>query len=235
LGVPVVRSIPLLVLSVLLLAGCDHGSDRARSHSQSPFTKQEVRRAFAEAGLPLTPYDIGFAGPASSKITAVFQSGFDITVALYDKKPPSTYVTINDQRVLFRRNVSVNYPARSQKLPRIKRALALLHAARTPVSPAAAKRAIQQRAREWSSGGKIVELSCHSDPADSEAVTCDGSPVECQGGKRFERWSVHRGASGEPVISAPESDAYCIVNVNTRDAVKDCQSQPYLICDATEP
>jgi hypothetical protein len=149
LRVPVVRSVPLLVLlvlSVFLLVGCDHGSSHVRSHSQSPFTRQEVRRAFAQAGLPLTPYAGGFT--SGWKITAVFQSGFDITVALYEEEPPSTFVTINDQRVLFRRNVSVNYPARSRKLPRIKRALALLQATRTRVSATAAKRAIEQHARE---------------------------------------------------------------------------------------
>ena len=84
---------------------------------------------------------------------------------------------------------------------------------RPRVSPAAAKRAIEQRAREWSVHGKIVDLSCRSDPADSAAVTCDGSPIECRGAKPFERWSVHRGARDEPVVSEPESDGYCIVNV----------------------
>jgi hypothetical protein len=237
LRVPVVRRIPLLVLSVLLLAGCDHGSSHPRGDSRSPFTRQEVRRAFAEAGLPLSSYVGGFTGPAGWKITAILQSGFDTTVAVYEEKAPRTFVTIDDQRVLVRRNVTVNYPPRSRKLPRIERALALLDATRTRVSPPTAKRAIQQRAREWSSGGKIADLSCRSDPADSGSLTCEGSPVECQGGARtpIDRWSVDRGATGEPVINEPKQKVYCIVTEDSEDATQYCQSHPYLKCEGTEP
>jgi hypothetical protein len=235
LRVPVVRSTPLLVLIVLLLTGCDHGSNDARSNSQSPFTKQEVRRAFAQAGLPLTRYDVGFTNAPAWKITAVFQSGFDITVALYEREAPSTFVTINDQRVLFRRNVSVNYPARSRKLPRIKRALALLRATQARLTPVVAKQAIVQRAREWSSGGNIVGLTCRPDPADSGAITCDGSPVECGGGTSTNRWSVHRGAEGEPVIDEPNPRANCIALEDSEASAGHCESHPYVKCDATEP
>jgi hypothetical protein len=108
-------------------------------------------------------------------------------------------------------------------------------AQRPRVSQAAAKRAIEQRAREWSSDGKIVDLSCRTDPADSAAITCDGSPTECGGGTPVERWSVHRAATGEPVISDPEPTAYCIVTEDSADAVRYCQSHLYLTCDATDP
>lgn len=87
---------------------------------------------------------------------------------------------------------------------------------RPRVSPAAAKRVIEERAREWSMRGKIVDLSCRSDPVDSAAVTCDGSPIECRGARTFERWSVHRGTKDELVVSNPEpnNDYICIVNVS---------------------
>ena len=226
-------------LADVLRGARDDGSNHARSHSQSPFTGQEVRWAFARAGLPLSAYVGGFTGPAGWKITVILQSGFDTTVVLYAKRAPRTFMTISDQRVLVRRNVTVNYPARSRKLPRIKRALALLTETRIRVSPTAAKRAIQQRARKWSSGGKIVDLACRPDPADSEAITCVGSPVECQGGAPIDRWSVHRGrgTNGEPVVilGVPEQTTYCIVNTSDPDTALDCQSQPYLICDATQP
>jgi hypothetical protein len=108
---------------------------------------------------------------------------------------------------------------------------------RPGVSPAAAKRAIQKRAAEWSSGGRIVDLSCRSDSDDSGALTCEGSPVECGGGTPTERWSVHRGRNGKAVVilGEPEQTTYCIVNTSDANTVEDCQSQPYLKCDATEP
>jgi hypothetical protein len=109
------------------------------------------------------------------------------------------------------------------------------HQQRPVVSPAAAKRAIEQRAREWSSSGKIVDLSCRSDPADRAAIICDGSPAECQGGTPIERWSVHRGTKGKAVVSEPEQKVYCIVTSDSEDGARYCQSHPYLTCDATDP
>jgi hypothetical protein len=94
------------------------------------------------------------------------------------------------------------------------------HEQRPRVSPAAAKQVIQKRAREWSIHRKIFDLSCRPDPANSAAVTCDGSPVECRGATTFERWSVHRGSKGKLVVSDPESAGYygyCIVNVSPGD------------------
>lgn len=81
------------------------------------------------------------------------------------------------------------------------------------VSAAAAKQAIERRAGEWSTRGKIVDLSCRPDASDSTVVSCEGSPVECHGQTPFERWFVHRGAEGALVVSEPQTDAYCIVNV----------------------
>jgi hypothetical protein len=51
------------------------------------------------------------------------------------------------------------------------------HDQRPRVSQAAAEQLIEQRAREWSMRGKIVDLSCRSGP-DSATVTCAGSRVE---------------------------------------------------------
>lgn len=115
------------------------------------------------------------------------------------------------------------------------------HQQRPLVSPAAAKRAIQRHAGKWSSGGKIVDLSCRQDPDDPKAITCDGSPVECQGGIPIDRWSVHRGRKGQPVVMVgePEQRVYCIVNTSPGSTTAQdwiaqaCQSQPYLICDAS--
>jgi hypothetical protein len=84
---------------------------------------------------------------------------------------------------------------------------------RPGVSPAAAKSAIERRASEWSTRGKIVDLSCQTDATDSTVVSCDGSPLECRGTTPFERWFVSRGAEGGLVVSDPQADGYCIVNV----------------------
>jgi hypothetical protein len=93
------------------------------------------------------------------------------------------------------------------------------HGQRSGVSPAAAKQAIERRANEWSRRGMIVDLSCQSDPSDSTAASCDGSPVECRGPAPFERWFVHVSAAGRLVVSDPQpnSDVYCIVNVKPGD------------------
>jgi hypothetical protein len=73
--------------------------------------------------------------------------------------------------------------------------------------------AIERRASEWSTRGKIVDLSCQPDVSDSRTVTCDGSPLECRGAAPFERWFVSRGAKGGLVVSDPQANGYCIVNV----------------------
>jgi len=86
---------------------------------------------------------------------------------------------------------------------------------RPRVSPAAAKRVIEQRARAWSMRGKIVDLSCRSDP-DSATVTCAGSRVECRGQTR-DLWSVSRGSKGKLVVTHLAPTDYCVVNVSPRN------------------
>ena len=113
---------------------------------------------------------------------------------------------------------------------------------RPAVSPAAAKSAIERRASEWSARGEIVNLSCRADSADATALSCDGDPLECVEGQapgggapsKTDRWLVHRGANGKPVVGDPQQITYCIV-ISPPDTVKECQSHPYLNCDATDP
>lgn len=121
-----------LLLAFLALAGGLSGCDHSSSHSGGqaagrPYSSNEVRRAFAAAGIPLTRGDMSAAGVIPG-LRVSFQGDDAVSVGIYERTAPdlSEAILARGQTGTVSQNLFVTYPKHSRLLPNIRRALAAL-------------------------------------------------------------------------------------------------------------